>query len=246
MKGIIGHWTGGHYNPSVEDREHYHFLIDGGGKTVKGKYPVSANAKIKGNAYAAHTLGANSDMIGISMACMAQAQEKPFNAGPAPMKQVQWDAMIVKMAELCKQYRIPVTPKTVLSHAEVQTNLGIKQKQKWDFTRLAFAPEIKGAKVIGDKMRAEVRALLVDTAITKPKTSTVATIAGVGGGAVGIGGSIVGASQDAQEFIWGIAPITDTVAAMSNHAATLVGAVTALIVLGFISMAAFKWLNRKE
>ncbi|MER8369697.1 hypothetical protein NKH70_28955 [Mesorhizobium sp. M0991] len=40
--------------------------------------------------------------------------------------------MTAVVAELCKYYRIKVTSKTVLSHAEVESNLGIEQRGKWD------------------------------------------------------------------------------------------------------------------
>lgn len=91
---------------------------------------------------------------------MGGAIESPFSAGKYPMTREQWDAMISTVADLCRRYGIPVTDKTVISHAEVQNNLGLQQRGKWDFTRLAFDPSIFGAKACGDKMRAEVRAKL--------------------------------------------------------------------------------------
>jgi N-acetyl-anhydromuramyl-L-alanine amidase AmpD len=110
--------------------------------------------------YAAHTRGCNTGSIGVSLACMAGATETPFNAGKFPMTEKQWVAMIEGIAQLCKFYKIPVSPQTVLSHAEVQGTLGIKQAGKWDFTRLAFDPTVKGAKACGDRMRKEVAAKL--------------------------------------------------------------------------------------
>ena len=76
------------------------------------------------------------------------------------MTKAQWDKLAVVVADLCRFYGIPVTPKTVLSHAEVQGTLGITQRGKWDFTRLAFAPEVKGAKACGDLLRTAVARLL--------------------------------------------------------------------------------------
>src|SRR5690606_21599103 len=52
---------------------------------------------------------------------------------------------------------IAVTPKTVLTHAEVQANLGIKQRNKWDIAVLPFDRKVVGAKAIGDKLRSEVK-----------------------------------------------------------------------------------------
>ena len=91
---------------------------------------------------------------------MGGAIESPFNAGKWPMTKKQWETLVDVLAELCKTYHISVSDKTILSHAEVQDNLGIKQRGKWDYTRLAFDPTIKGARAIGDKLRAEVKAKL--------------------------------------------------------------------------------------
>lgn len=91
---------------------------------------------------------------------MAGAREQPFEHGKAPMTAVQWEHLVRVVADLCRRYEIPVTPKSVLSHAEVQPNLGIKQRGKWDFTRLAFDPSVKGAKACGDLLRDGVAAIL--------------------------------------------------------------------------------------
>ncbi len=160
MQRVIIHWPAGTHTASETDRAHYHVLIEGGGKPVRGKPSIKLNKAPAKSGYAAHTLNCNSGSIGVSMCCMGGAIESPFSAGRYPMTREQWDAMTSAVADLCRWYSIPVTDKTVLSHAEVQNNLGIQQRGKWDFTRLAFAPSVVGAKACGDKMRAEVRAKL--------------------------------------------------------------------------------------
>lgn len=155
MKGIVLHWTAGQHKASTFDRQHYHILIEDDGKLIKGIPPISANANpIKPN-YAAHTYRLNGGFIGVSLCCMggSQVRENPFTAGTWPMTEAQWDRMVEVIAQLCNHYNIPITPKTVLSHAEVQGTLGIAQAGKWDFTRLAFDPTIKGARAIGDRFR---------------------------------------------------------------------------------------------
>ena len=82
--------------------------------------------------------------------------------------------------------------------------------------------------------------------VAAPKTKTMATLGAMGGGTVGIGGTILGSSQDAQDFVYGISPITDSIAMISEHAATIVGAATALVVLGFIGLALWKFMTKKE
>ena len=74
------------------------------------------------------------------------------------MTAAQWEALPAVVTGLCRRYNIPVTPKTVLSHAEVQGTLGIAQRGKWDVARLAFDPSVKGAKPCGDLLRAAVSA----------------------------------------------------------------------------------------
>ena len=163
MLGIVCHWTAGTYEASGLARSSYHILIDGKPKLVRG-VDIALNPPtgvLKG--YAAHTRGCNSGWIGVSICCMGEkfkghVKEKPFVPGPWPMKREQWDLMTAAVADLCRFYQIPVTPRTVLSHAEVQGTLGIKQAGKWDFTRLAFDPSIIGAKACGDLMRAQIAA----------------------------------------------------------------------------------------
>ncbi|WP_376742373.1 N-acetylmuramoyl-L-alanine amidase [Ensifer canadensis] len=160
MTRIIAHWSAGAYRASDLDKEHYHFIIEGTGNVVRGDHTVSDNVNTADDDYAAHTRGCNTNSIGVSLACMAGAIESPFNAGKFPMTETQWHRAMDVIANLAAFYKIPVTPKTILSHAEVQPNLGIQQRGKWDFTRLPFAPKVIGAKACGDKMRAEVKARL--------------------------------------------------------------------------------------
>lgn len=161
MKGIVIHWTAGQHKASSLDKEHYHVLIEDDGKLVRGIPTIDLNSLPKAKkGYAAHALNCNTGFIGVSMCGMAGAKESPFDAGKQPLTAQQWDTMTSVVAELAKHYGIPVTDKTVLTHAEIEPNLGIKQKGKWDITRLAFDNKVVGAKACGDKLRAEVKAKL--------------------------------------------------------------------------------------
>ena len=162
LSRIILHWTAGTHKASDFDRKHYHVLIEGAGKVVKGFPSIALNSepKVKKD-YAAHTLNCNTGSIGVSLCCMGGdgVWEKPFNAGRYPLTKSQWEAASTVVAELCKHYGIKVTRETVLSHAEVQANLGIKQRGKWDIAVLAFDPTTYNtAKKVGDRFRAEVAA----------------------------------------------------------------------------------------
>jgi hypothetical protein len=161
ISGIVFHWTAGQNKASDLDRSHYHLLIESDGKHVRGVPSIDLNSLPKAKAgYAAHTLNCNTGFIGVSLCGMAGAIENPFSAGKQPITRVQWNELANVLAQLCKRYGIKVSRKTVLSHAEVQTNLDIKQKGKWDVARLPFDISIKGATAIGDQMRAMVQAEL--------------------------------------------------------------------------------------
>jgi hypothetical protein len=177
MKRIIVHWTAGRHFASALDKQHYHFLVEVDGKVVQGQWAVKTNEKpIKGR-YAAHTLNCNSDSVGVALCCMAGAVEEPFSSGDFPMTKVQWNAAMILIANLCKQYNIPVTRETVLSHAEVQGTLKIPQRGKWDITRLSFDPAWIGAMHCGDYMRASVKAVMMNEAIAPlVKTTTSASM----------------------------------------------------------------------
>ena len=163
MRRVILHWTAGSYVASSLDKEHYHFLVDGSLKLMRGKHSVKDNETISGRSqdgYAAHTLGANTGSIGISICASAGAIEQPFNPGKFPVLEAQWQTAAEAVACLCKRYDIPVTDKTVLSHGEVQTNLGIHQRGKWDIAKLTFGKNLMTAKTCGDDFRDRVKLAL--------------------------------------------------------------------------------------
>lgn len=132
MKRVITHWTVGRYTANDFEREHYHFLIEGDGKIVRGDKSILDNVSTADGVYAAHTLNTNQGSIGVCACCMFETVEKPFRPGKFPMTETQYLVMAQVVAELCRVYAIPVTPQTVLGHGEVQVNLGIKQRGKWD------------------------------------------------------------------------------------------------------------------
>lgn len=157
MQRIIVHWTAGAYRASSYDKRAYHFLIEGDGTIVRGDSSIAANYPPLSDGYAAHTRALNSGSIGVAVCGMAGARERPFDAGRYPIVQEQWDKMIEVISQLCDFYRIPLLPETVLTHAEVQFTLGVRQNSKWDFTRLPFKPQLHGAKAVGDDLRSKIK-----------------------------------------------------------------------------------------
>lgn len=153
---IHWHWTAGAYGDIAMERRAYNGLIDQRGNRIDGDFRFEAQARYQVGKAASHTLNANTGAIGLSCDAMAGAQERPFNAGTAPLT---WD-MIWELcewtAELCAAYDIPVSKWSTLSHAEVQPTLGIRQRFKWDITWL---PDMDGADdpiKVGDRLRGMV------------------------------------------------------------------------------------------
>jgi len=175
MKGIIWHWTGGSHNVGKKDKKHYHEIIAGNGVSVLGDWPISANEKIvKGQGYAAHTFNSNTGFIGLAIACMAGATKRPLTYGKYPPTKKQVDELIISTAHYCRVYNIPVSRTTTLSHAEVQTNLGIKQRGKWDIIALPWLKK-KGALAVGDYLRARVKTEIKRQQLNEEKQTTVNT-----------------------------------------------------------------------
>ncbi len=160
MNRVICHWTAGGHKASHLDQAHYHLLVEADGNLVRGKYAISANSPIrKERGYAAHTRQANTRSIGITCCSMFNARERPFDPGPFPMTEKQWTVMAEVTAELCKFYDIPVLPHTVLGHGEVERNLGIKQRGKWDPLALPWKPKLSLHEA-GDLFREQVEGFL--------------------------------------------------------------------------------------
>ena len=147
MRRIIIHWTAGGHRANDVDRAAYHILVEESGNLVRGTHSILDNVSTADGDYAAHTLGCNTRSIGVSMCCMAGCQQAPFKPGRFPMSERQWTTMLHVVAQLCRRYGIDVTPTTVLGHGEVQDNLGIRQKSKWDPMVLPFRPELKPREV---------------------------------------------------------------------------------------------------
>lgn len=160
MKRIIWHWSAGGHKANATDKKHYHIIIEGDGRIVRGDHAIGANEVLKdpndSSTYAAHTKDLNTGSIGVALAAMRGAKERPFDAGPSPITQVQIYALVNQTASLCRQFNIPVTRQTVLSHAEVEPTLGVKQRNKWDITWLPGMTKVGDPIVIGDALRAKV------------------------------------------------------------------------------------------
>jgi hypothetical protein len=143
------HWTAGWHKANSADKRAYHRLIEGDGTVLRMADPWLPRS---------HTLNANGGAAGVSMCCMAGAVERPFLWGSAPMTVKQLHAMAEEVARLCIAYDIPVSRWSVLTHAEVQPALGIKQRWKWDCNVLPGMERPGDPIEVGDRIRDIIRA----------------------------------------------------------------------------------------
>lgn len=141
---------------SALDRQHYHFIVAGDGTIVPGIHAPEANIKPISGKYAAHTRSLNTGSIGIALAAMHGAVERPFNPGKFPITAVQLDKFVHLAAALSCKYGIRVTRQTVLSHAEVQPTLGVKQSGKWDIAWIPGMSAPGNPVDVGDELRRRI------------------------------------------------------------------------------------------
>lgn len=173
---LVMHHSGGRHEPNALDLEHYHRIVAGSGEVLAGRFPVAANAagrKLAPGTYAAHTWNLNSGSIGLSMACMLGGQWDDPRACAAFPTRPQVDAFITEAARLCNAYGIRIGRRTVLTHAEVQTTLGVKQRNKWDFDYDPFGVlDSRDPIVIGDMLRDRIADAVLDVSVAVPVIET--------------------------------------------------------------------------
>lgn len=173
MVRIIAHWTGGTGFANSTDRAHYHVLVQSDASVIAGTEAIEDNIVTSDGDYAAHTLRLNTGSIGVALCGMAGAQESPFFAGAHPFNEKQFAAFCAEIARLSIEWGIPVTPQTILTHAEVQHTLGVPQRQKWDITRLPWRDDIRGAGPVGDLMRRLVREEIMRLQVVAPSPDEI-------------------------------------------------------------------------
>lgn len=153
---IIWHWAASTYAVSATAHNAYHFNINGAGEAIPGRHRPEANApgqRLKVGKYAAHTLNLNSGSIGNSVAAMHGAREVPFSVGNFPMLEEQIEGLLDLTARQVVQYDVQVSRETILSHAEVQPTLGVRQNNKWDFMWLPGMSFPRYSVEVGDMLR---------------------------------------------------------------------------------------------
>lgn len=151
------HWTGGAAGIIDLELRHYNEVIDHEANVHSGHFPATAQATYRVGHAASHTLNANTGAIGLAVDCMAGAIERPFHPGSAPMTWPQIGELASRAAYYCEAFDIPVSRYSVLTHAEIQQTLGIRQRWKWDITWLPDMDAPGDPIEVGDRIREMVR-----------------------------------------------------------------------------------------
>lgn len=147
LNKIILHWTAGTNEPNNTDYQHYHYLVNGNGVVVKGKFTPEDNLNCNDGKYAQHTGGGNTGSIGVALCGMAGFKNAK-SIGKYPLTAKQCERAFKLIAELCKKYNIAVTPQTVMTHYEFgKKNPKTSSAGKIDIVYLPPYPTVKQADV---------------------------------------------------------------------------------------------------
>lgn len=154
LNRIILHWTAGTYNPTQEEINSYHYLIDGDSNIHYGKFAPWDNIVCSGNSYAHHTGGGNTGSIGISLCGMAGYQEGKISTTKYPLKQIQVERACKLAGDLCRLCDIDY--KHVMTHYEFGlANPKTSSAGKIDIMIIPYDLDIKPQNV-GDYLRTKV------------------------------------------------------------------------------------------
>jgi len=148
------HWAASSYNVSEELCSHYNGVSDHEGNHHEGGARPEHQADYRaGRVGVSHTLNGNTGAIGEAVTGMHGSSDYPFSWGDYPLTWAAIDMMLEKTAQHCHDFDIPVSRTSTLSHAEIQTTLGIRQNAKWDFMVLPGMDKVWDPVSIGDALR---------------------------------------------------------------------------------------------
>ena len=129
-------------------------MINGDGLVVKGKYKPEDNLNCNDGKYAQHTGGGNTGSIGVSM-CGMLGFKSSKDVGKYPLTKKQCESCFKKVAELCKQYNIPITAQTVMTHYEFgKAHPNTSSAGKID---IIYLPPYPQERAVGDFIRNKVK-----------------------------------------------------------------------------------------
>jgi hypothetical protein len=157
------HWAASTYNVTWDVVRHYNAVFDKDGNKHDGGSPPEQQAIYAPPRYGvSHTFRGNTHAVGLSVAAMAGAEVTNWGTGVVdqgkyPLTWAGIDGMLEETMDLCREFDIKPSPWTTITHCEVQTNIGISQRNKWDIRVLPDNPtKLLGEKEAGDILRARM------------------------------------------------------------------------------------------
>lgn len=112
---IVLHWTASGYSPNITDLNHYHYLITGQGRVIKGFHSIEDNFNCYDGNYAAHIDEGNTNTIGIAMCGMYEFKNRE-EVGKYPLTKKQVEKCFLLTSQLMKKYNIPLSNVTTHYH----------------------------------------------------------------------------------------------------------------------------------
>lgn len=156
---VCWHWAASSYDVTWDVRRHYNGVFDEKGNEYDGGAPAQQQALyIPEKIGVSHTYNGNTGAIGLSCAGMAEAKvnwgTNTVDMGRYPLTWAAVDGMLEKTVEYCRAFGIIPSPWTTTTHCEIQTNIGIRQKNKWDIRVLPDNPkQLLSEREAGDILR---------------------------------------------------------------------------------------------
>lgn len=156
------HWSASKYAVTAFDLKHYNVVHDFEGNTYDGgaRPEHQANYDWRRGVGVSHTKNANTGAIGECVVAMHGATGWPLNQGDFPLTWEGIDAMLRSSIDHHHNFDIPITPYSMLSHAEVEPTLGIAQSGKWDYMTLPDGTKIMDPVECGDFLRERMRNMM--------------------------------------------------------------------------------------
>ena len=144
---IILCWTSTGYEFEGLSKARYHFAVDNKANIHRGKYTVDDNTEIverekEPSEYAKFVRGLNENSISVAMTGMVNITPKIESPGLVktdyPITRIQFDTFCILVNHLRNIYGIPLNYRTILSRAEIEETLKIKQSKRLDISLLPF------------------------------------------------------------------------------------------------------------
>lgn len=164
------------YRVTQATHQQYHYTVSSDGTVFKGVFKPEDNSfGLHPRTYAKHAPGINPGSIGIVLLGFRDFNPLYFEDHPHSITEIQVENTLKLCANLCRTYKLPLTPRTVLTKSEIPGTYvklrkrieSIKHKVRennvyYDFTWIPGLPyKIHDPHEVGDLLRARLKSLML-------------------------------------------------------------------------------------